>query len=74
MNALGGIAWATIFGVGAYLFGAQVAELGGGIVGGVLLVGAIIAVIAGIVFVRHHEEQLIKQAEIAIPGPLADHH
>ncbi len=72
MNALGGIVWATVFGVGAYVFGKQVAELGGGIVSVLLLIGAVVAVIAGMIFFRHHEEELIKQAEIAIPGPLRD--
>jgi membrane protein DedA with SNARE-associated domain len=72
MNALGGIMWATIFGVGAYIFGAKVAELGGG-VSALLLVVAIVCVIAGMLFFRRHEEALIAQAEIAIPGPLREH-
>ncbi|HEY1544055.1 MAG TPA: DedA family protein [Xanthobacteraceae bacterium] len=71
MNALGGICWATLFGGGAYLFGKQVAELGGW-VSALLLAAAVVAVIAGIVFVRHHEEDLMRQAEAAIPGPLRE--
>jgi membrane protein DedA with SNARE-associated domain len=73
MNALGGICWATVFGVGAYLFGKEAAALGGG-VSVLLLVGAVVAVIAGILFFRRHEAELERQAEIAIPGPLSAHH
>jgi membrane protein DedA with SNARE-associated domain len=71
MNALGGIAWATLFGAGAYFFGARVAELGGG-VSAALLVVAVVCVVGAMVFFRRHEERLIAQAEIAIPGPLRD--
>jgi membrane protein DedA with SNARE-associated domain len=71
MNALGGISWATIFGGGAYYFGKQVAELGGW-VSALLLAVAVVCVIAGIVFVRYHEEELMRQAEAAIPGPLRE--
>ena len=73
MNALGGIVWATVFGAGAYYFGEQVAGIGGW-VSGLLLVVAVVCVIIGIMFVRHHEEELIRQAEIAIPGPLRERH
>ena len=72
MNAFGGISWAALFGGGAYFFGARVAELGGG-VSAALLVVAVACVIAAMVFFRRHEERLIAQAEIAIPGPLRDH-
>jgi membrane protein DedA with SNARE-associated domain len=71
MNALGGICWATIFGGGAYFFGKRVAEYGGW-VSALLLAVAVVCVIAGIWFVRHHEEELMRQAEIAIPGPLRE--
>ncbi|HLH91587.1 MAG TPA: DedA family protein [Xanthobacteraceae bacterium] len=71
MNAAGGIVWATVFGVGAYLFGHEAAHLGGR-VSLALLVLVIAGVIAGIVFFRRHEDELIRRAELAIPGPLGE--
>ena len=73
MNALGGICWAAIFGVGAYIFGKKAVELGGG-VSVLLLIGAIACIIGGIWFFRHHEAELERKAEEAIPGPLSAHH
>src|SRR5580700_3503010 len=57
MNALGGIAWATVFGTGAYLFGKEAAHVGGRL-SLLLLVAAVALVIAGIVFFRRHEAEL----------------
>ncbi|MBL6617240.1 MAG: DedA family protein [Reyranella sp.] len=65
MNALGGLCWATLFGVGAYLFGAEMKRLTGPI-GVVLLAAALAAVGAGIVFFRRHEKELERQAEAAL--------
>jgi membrane protein DedA with SNARE-associated domain len=68
-NAAGGIVWATLYGVGAYLAGAQIEKLsrplqiGFGILGG-------IALIASILFVRFHAKRLEAVAEAAHPGPL----
>jgi membrane protein DedA with SNARE-associated domain len=69
MNALGGITWAIVFGGGAYLFGKEVAHLGGA-VSVLLLVIAAACIIGGIVFFRRHEAELERRAELAIPGPL----
>lgn len=69
-NALGGISWAVVFGLGAYLFGEQATRLAGSI-GILLLAAAIVFVIAGIMFFRHHERELIRRAEAALPGPIA---
>jgi membrane protein DedA with SNARE-associated domain len=68
MNALGGICWASLFGVGAYLFGEQI-ELMAGAVTLLFLVAAIGLTIAGILFFRHHEKELEQCAEAAFPGP-----
>lgn len=68
MNALGGICWASLFGVGAYLFGEQVKRLAGPF-SLVLLITAIGLTIAGILFFRHHERVLEQRAEAAFPGP-----
>ena len=69
MNALGGICWASVFSVGPYLFGEQVARLAG-FVSVVLLGLAIVFVIAGIMFFRHHENELVQRAEATLPSPL----
>ncbi len=65
MNALGGLCWATLFGVGAYLFGAEMKRLAGPI-GVLLLIAALAVVAAGVVFFRRHEKDLERQAEAAL--------
>lgn len=71
-NALGGIVWSGAYGFGAYLLGKQIHRLLGP-VGAGLGVIAVILIVAGIVFLRHHEEQLADAAERAFPGPLDPH-
>jgi membrane protein DedA with SNARE-associated domain len=70
-NASGGVVWACIFGIGGYLFGSLI-ERYAGPVGIILLVGAVLAGIVGIVLSRRHEHMLIERAERALPGPLKD--
>jgi membrane protein DedA with SNARE-associated domain len=68
-NAAGGVCWATIYGVGAYLAGSQFValsrpfQIGVGIAAG-------ITVIAAILFVRSHAKRLEAAAQEAYPGPL----
>ncbi|HSS85658.1 MAG TPA: DedA family protein [Reyranella sp.] len=69
MNALGGICWATLFGGGAYLFGAQVKRVTGP-ASLLLLLAAIGLTAAGILFFRRHEKELEQRAAAAFPGPL----
>lgn len=68
-NAVGGVAWATIMGFGAYWCGRSIEHVMGPI--GLALLGT---VILGSVllwrFMRRHEDRLRAEAEIAIPGPL----
>jgi membrane protein DedA with SNARE-associated domain len=68
-NAAGGIAWSSLYGGAAYLFGNRIERLVGpiGIVLGVL---ALALVAGGAVFLRRHEERLADEAERAMPGPL----
>ncbi len=68
MNALGGICWASLFGIGADLFGEEVERVAGPF-SLLLLITAIGLAIAGIFFFRHHEKELEQRAEIAFPGP-----
>jgi len=66
MNALGGICWASIFGIGAYLFGEQATRVAEP-VSLALVAGAIVLMIAGMVFFRYHENELVQRAEAAFP-------
>ncbi len=68
-NALGGIVWATIFGLGGYFLGDRVHQLTGpvGIVAAVL---AAIILIGFYIFLRRNEKRLEDEAERAFPGPL----
>ena len=68
-NAAGGIAWATLWGVAAYLAGRQIDRLLAA-VGIVLAVVGALAVIGAIVLVRRNEARLKEEAERAFPGPL----
>jgi membrane protein DedA with SNARE-associated domain len=68
MNTLGGICWASLFGMGAYVLGEQIKRVAGP-VSVLLLVTAIFLVIAGIFFFRHHEKELEQRAEAAFPRP-----
>ncbi len=68
-NAAGGIAWATIYGGGAYLLGRQIERLSGPFEI-VFVAAAVIAVVVGAVIIRRQEERLAVAAEEAFPGPL----
>jgi membrane protein DedA with SNARE-associated domain len=65
VNALGGICWATIFGLGAYLLGKQFEHIAS-IVAVPLLLAAIVCVVAGMLFFRRHEKELERRAEAAL--------
>jgi membrane protein DedA with SNARE-associated domain len=65
MNALGGICWASLFGMGAYLFGEEIKRVAGP-VSLALLATAIGLVIAGILYFRHHERALEARADKAL--------
>jgi membrane protein DedA with SNARE-associated domain len=67
MNALGGICWASIFGVGAYRLGENFTRVAGPI-GAVLFVLAVAAVVAGMLFFRRHEKQLESRAARVLHG------
>ncbi|GAC1563372.1 MAG: DedA family protein [Ktedonobacteraceae bacterium] len=71
-NALGGITWATIFGLGGYFLGDRVHQLTGP-VGIVALVLAAIILIAFFIFLRRNEKRLEDEAERAFPGPLDEY-
>ena len=68
-NAAGGIAWATIYGGGAYLLGRQIERLSGPFEI-VFAAAAVIAIVVGALIIRRQEERLAVAAEKAFPGPL----
>jgi membrane protein DedA with SNARE-associated domain len=69
-NVASGIAWATLYGAGAYSLGKNVhvftlyAGIGAGL-------AAVILIAAAAVFLRRHEARLQHEAERALPGPLS---
>ena len=68
-NALGGIVWATVFGLGGYFLGVAF-ETYARPVGIGALVCAVIGAFAASRFIAHHAEALRDEAEKALPGPL----
>jgi membrane protein DedA with SNARE-associated domain len=68
-NAAGGIAWATLYGFGAYHLGRQMKRVLGP-VGYVGLATAIVIVIFWFSFLHRNEARLQEEAERALPGPL----
>lgn len=71
-NALGGIAWATLYGLGGYLLGNNVHRLTGPL-GIVALVLAAVILLALFFLLRRNEQRLEDEAEKAFPGPLDAH-
>jgi membrane protein DedA with SNARE-associated domain len=68
-NALGGIVWATLFGLGGYLLGNSIDRFTGPF-GIVSLVLAAIIIIATLIFIARNESRLEDEAEKAMPGSL----
>lgn len=68
-NALGGVAWASIMGFGAYLCGRSIENVMGP-VGLGLLAFVLLGAVALWLFMRRHEARLMVAAEAEIPGPL----
>lgn len=64
-NAAGGIAWATLFGLGGYALGASFHRIAGPF-GLAMLAFAVVALVFGWRFYRHHEERLLDEAERAM--------
>jgi membrane protein DedA with SNARE-associated domain len=71
-NAAGGCLWAAAYGSGAYYLGKGISGLAAPIGIGVAAFAIATLVVAGIV-VHHHEAELERKAEQALPGPLQPH-
>jgi membrane protein DedA with SNARE-associated domain len=68
-NALGGVVWATLFGLGGYFLGLAFEHYARP-VGLAALIAALIGAFAASRFIARHEQALRAAAEAALPGPL----
>jgi membrane protein DedA with SNARE-associated domain len=68
-NASGGVLWSLVYGLGAYLFGSALFHAARPITI-VLVIAGLAIVFVGMRYVRSHEVELERRAEIALPGPL----
>ncbi|HEX4041276.1 MAG TPA: DedA family protein [Xanthobacteraceae bacterium] len=71
-NVIGSVLWAALYGYAAYELGRQFERLEGPLVL-ILAVITVVLFVAGGIFVKRHEAQLIAEAERAMPGPLSWH-
>lgn len=71
-NALGGITWATLYGLGGYFLGDNVHRLTG-TVGTIAIVLAVCVIIGFLLFLRRNEHRLEDEAERALPGSLDEY-
>jgi len=67
-NAAGGVVWATVFGLGGYLFGDSIHRIGGPLAIATAVLG-VIGMAAGVIILRRNERRLEDIAERALPGP-----
>ena len=68
-NALGGIVWATLYGMGGYLLGKNIDRFTGPL-STITIVLAVLITLVFLVVVRRNEHRLEEEAERALPGPL----
>jgi len=68
-NAAGGVLWSVVYGLGAYLFGSALFHAQRPVTIALVVVGLIIVAVA-LRYVRAHEAELERQADLALPGPL----
>ena len=68
-NALGGIVWATAYGVGAYVAASTITKLSTPVAIGFGAL-ALVVIVAAAIYVRSNIKRLEAVAEAALPGPL----
>ena len=68
-NALGGIIWATLYGLAGYFLGDNVHRLTGPI-GPITITLGLLITIGSLIYVRRNERRLEAEAEHALPGPI----
>ncbi len=64
-NAVGGMLWASLYGIGAYVLGDAMKRLAGPIGVGIAVVAAVVVVVA-VVVLRRNEKRLEDKAEMAM--------
>ena len=68
-NVVGSVIWSVTYGYAAYALGRQFERLEGPVVIFIAVV-TIVGFVVGGIFVNRHEQQLLAEAERAMPGPL----
>jgi membrane protein DedA with SNARE-associated domain len=68
-NAAGGIVWAGIYTLAAYLAGSTLQQVSGTI-NWILIGVAVVAIVAVVMLIRRQTDRLAARAEAAYPGPL----
>ena len=68
-NALGGVGWTSLYGFGAYVLGDAVRRVSGP-VGVTMAVIGVIALVAGLVFVKRNERRLLDEARTEMKKPV----
>lgn len=68
-NALGGIVWATIYGIGGYILGNNIHRFTGPIGTATIILGVLIILVL-FILLRRNEHRLEDEAEKAFPGSL----
>src|SRR5207248_2860448 len=68
-NALGGIVWATLYGIGGYVLGNNIHRFTGPI-GTITIALAVILILVLLFLLRRNEHRLEEEVEYALPGPL----
>ena len=70
-NALGGIGWALVFGLGGFLLGRSIETFTRPVaIAG--MAAAVTGFVAGSLFFRRYEKQWTREAELALPGELSE--
>jgi membrane protein DedA with SNARE-associated domain len=68
-NAAGGVLWSLVYGFGAYMFGTALLHTARPVTIALAIAGLVIVFLA-MRYVRSHELELERRAELALPGPL----
>jgi membrane protein DedA with SNARE-associated domain len=68
-NASGGALWSLVYGLGAYMFGSALLHTARPVTIALVIAGLVVVFVA-MRYVRSHEVELERQAELALPGPL----
>lgn len=68
-NAAGGVAWASLYGFGAYTFGQEAHHLLGPL-GFVFGAVALVCIFVCVRFIKKHEQELQEKADVAFPGAI----